>query len=276
MQAVKNFLKGIVAGIGGAVPGLSGSVLMVIMGLYDSVIGALGSLFKNFWKKVLFLLPIVLGMGCGIVGFNWLVKLLLTHFETLTRFAFLGLVLGTVPLFFKQVRKKGFRNRYYIVMLVSGLAGFLLLGVNTPQIGDPNFLQKMLLGAVWAGSSIVPGVDNAVILTALGLYNSYLDITTNLNILNLLPVALGLVLGAAGISAIMNFLLKKAYTLTYSVVFGLFVSIIPSVLEDCYKIHNLWEGVVAISFAVAGFFVSYYLGDISGNNARIKRLFKKK
>lgn len=279
LRAIKNFLKGIVAGIGGVVPGLSGSVLLVIMGLYDQVIEAIGSIFKNFTKKVLFLLPIVLGMGCGILTFNWGVKLLLIHFETLTRFAFLGLVLGTVPLFFKQVRKKGFRNRYYIVMLVSGLVGFMLFGMHTSfsePITDPSFFQKVLLGAVWAGSSIVPGVDNVVILTALGLFNAYLDITTNLDIMNLLPVGLGLVLGAAGISAVMNLLLKKAYTLTYSVIFGLFVSIIPNVLQGCYIVDNFWEGALAIFLAVIGFFVSYYLGDISGNNARIRRWFKKK
>ncbi len=279
MRAIRNFLKGIVVGIGGVVPGLSGSVLLVIMGLYEQVISAVGSIFKDFGKKVLFLLPIILGMGCGILGFNWVVKLLLANFETQTRFAFLGLVLGTIPLFYKQVRKKGFRSRYYFVMLISGLAGFMLFGMNTAfvePVSDPNFLQKVLLGVVWAGSSIVPGVDNVVILTALGLFDFYLEATTNLSFDNLLPIAIGLILGAAGISVLMNFLLKKAYTLTYSVIFGLFVSIIPNVLEDCYKISDFWEGAVAISFAVLGCLVSYYLGDISGNNKRIKRWFKKK
>ena len=74
----------------------------------------------------------------------------------------------------------------------------------------------------------------------------------------------------------MNFLLKKAYTLTFSVIFGLFISIIPNILQDCYKINNFWEGAVAIAFALAGCLVSYYLGDISANNARLKRIFKKK
>lgn len=279
METIKHFLKGIIAGVGGIAPGLSGSVLLVIMGLYEKTINALGTLFKHFKKNVKFLLPVCLGMACGVLLFSKIVDFLLANFETPTRFAFLGLVLGTIPLFYRQVRKKGFRNRYYFVMLVAGLAGLMLFGMNRalfPQITDPNFFQKVLLGVAVAGSSIVPGVDSAVIMSSLGLYELYVSSIANLDMRVLLPALIGLVLGAAAISAGMNFLLKKAYTLTFSVIFGLFISIIPNILQDCYKINNLWEGAVAIAFALAGCIVSYYLGDISANNARLKRLFKKK
>ena len=37
-----NFLKGIVAGIGGVSPGLSGSVLLILLGLYHQTLEALG------------------------------------------------------------------------------------------------------------------------------------------------------------------------------------------------------------------------------------------
>ena len=279
METIKHFLKGIIAGVGGIAPGLSGSVLLVIMGLYEKTINALGTLFKHFKKNVKFLLPVCLGMACGVLLFSKIVDFLLANFETPTRFAFLGLVLGTIPLFYRQVRKKGFRNRYYFVMLIAGLAGLMLFGMNRalfPQITDPNFFQKVFLGVAVAGSSIVPGVDSAVIMSSLGLYELYVSSIANLDMSVLLPALIGLVLGAAAISAGMNFLLKKAYTLTFSIIFGLFISIIPNILQDCYKINNLWEGAIAIAFALAGCIVSYYLGDISANNARLKRLFKKK
>ena len=279
METIKHFLKGIIAGVGGIAPGLSGSVLLVIMGLYEKTINALGTLFKHFKKNVKFLLPVCLGMACGVLLFSKIVDFLLANFETPTRFAFLGLVLGTIPLFYRQVRKKGFRGRYYFVMLIAGLAGLMLFGMNKalfPQITDPNFFQKVLLGVAVAGSSIVPGVDSAVIMSSLGLYELYVSSIANLDMSVLLPALIGLILGAAAISAGMNFLLKKAYTLTFSIIFGLFISIIPNILQDCYKIDNFLDGLVAIAFALAGCIVSYYLGDISANNARLKRLFKKK
>ena len=51
-----NFLKGIIVGIGGIAPGLSGSVLLVILGLYQKAINAIGTLFKDFKNNVKFLL----------------------------------------------------------------------------------------------------------------------------------------------------------------------------------------------------------------------------
>ncbi len=279
MQLIKNFLKGIVAGIGGIAPGLSGSVLLVIMGLYEKTIQALGALFKTFKKSAAFLLPLVLGMGVGVLLFSKVVDYLLGAFETQTRFAFLGLVLGTIPLFYRQVRKKGFRSLYYFVMLIAGLTGLLLFGMNQtmfPQIVQPNFLQKMLLGVAVAGSSIVPGVDSAVILSSLGLYELYVQSLAALDFSVLLPAAVGLLLGGVLISALMNWLLKHTYTLTFSILFGLFISMIPNVLQDCYIIDSFWEGFSAVGFALAGCLLSYYLGDISGCNARLKRTFKKR
>ena len=51
-ETTKNFLKGIIVGIGGVAPGLSGSVLLIIFGLYQKTLEALGSLFINFKNKV--------------------------------------------------------------------------------------------------------------------------------------------------------------------------------------------------------------------------------
>ena len=45
-----NFLKGILVGMGGIAPGLSGSVLLVILGLYQKTISAIGTLFKDFYR----------------------------------------------------------------------------------------------------------------------------------------------------------------------------------------------------------------------------------
>ena len=106
-----NFLKGIIVGIGGIAPGLSGSVLLVILGLYQKTITAIGTLFKNFKQNLKFLIPLVLGFGVGILIFSKVVDFLLANFEMYTRYAFLGLVIGTIPLFYKEVKKEGFEGK---------------------------------------------------------------------------------------------------------------------------------------------------------------------
>ena len=61
------FLKGAVMGIANVIPGVSGGTLAVIMGIYDKFISAISNIFKDFIKNLLFLLPIVLGMGAAII-----------------------------------------------------------------------------------------------------------------------------------------------------------------------------------------------------------------
>lgn len=273
MRFFKNFLKGVVAGIGGIVPGLSGSVLMVLLDIYEHTIHALGTLFQNFKKNVRFLLPVLLGMGCGVILFSRVVDLLLLYLEFETRYAFLGLVLGTVPLFYRQIGKHGLPKYCYGIILAAVAAGFLLLGFNRnlfPPVTQPNFLRCVAMGGIVAASSIVPGIDSAVILSTFGFYELYVSALADLNMMVLLPAALGLIIGAVAISAGMDFLLKKAYTVTFSALFGFFLSIIPNMLNDSCRITSVLDAVLALIFTLLGFLVSYYLGDWKANTARLK------
>ena len=85
------FFKGIVVGIGGVAPGLSGSVLLIIFGLYQKTLEALGSLFSAPKKNLRFLIPLVLGMFAGVLLFSRVIDHCLAFYEVPTRFCFLGL-----------------------------------------------------------------------------------------------------------------------------------------------------------------------------------------
>ena len=274
-----NFLKGIVVGIGGISPGLSGSVLLVIFGLYQKVVDAIGSIFKNFKKNLLFLIPLFLGMGVGVILFSKITDFFLETFEMQTRYLFLGLVVGTLPLFHKEVKKNGFSKKYYIYIVAAALFGFLLFIVNKdlfPQVENPNFFQSMLLGVAVAGSALIPGVDSAVILSSFGLYELWVSSVADLNLTVLFPAAIGVGIGVLVISFGMSRLIKRFYTATFSVVFGLFISIIPRVLnESCVPALNV-KTAVSFLLVVVGFAISFYLGDIPKHNAWLKYKFGKK
>lgn len=273
---MKNFLKGIFVGMGGIAPGLSGSVLLVIFGLYQKTINAISTIFKDFINNLKFLVPLALGMGTGILLFSKLVDFLLANYEMQTRFLFLGLIIGTLPLFYREVKKEGFSKKYYIFIALAALVGTLLFTMNKsafPQVTNPNLLQSVFLGVAVAGSSIVPGVDSAVILSTLGLYELYVSSVANLDFTILLPAGVGLVIGVLVISYIMNILIKKYYTATFSIIFGLFIAIIPNVLNESCVFVLSSEMLVSITLAIIGFAVSYYLGDIQGNNEKLKKIF---
>lgn len=272
-----NFFKGIIVGIGGIAPGLSGSVLLVIFGLYQKTINAIGAIFKDFKKNMLFLIPLFAGCGIGVVIFSKLVDFLLTNYEMQTRFTFLGLILGTIPLFYKEVKKEGFNKKYYIPITISAIIGIIIFYFNSnlfPTIITPNLFQAIILGVAVAGSSIVPGVDSAAILSALGLYELYVNSIANLNFTILIPAGFGLVIGILFISFIMNKLIKHFYTITFSIIFGLFLSIIPSVLDESCILGINIISAISLALVLIGFAVSFYLGDIKNNNAKIKSFIK--
>lgn len=269
------FLKGLIVGIGGIAPGLSGSVLLVILGLYQKTINAFATLFKNFKKNILFLLPLCIGFGMGAIFFSKIVDFLLNNFEAWTRFTFLGLVIGTIPLFYKEVKKEGFSNKYYLVIIITTIVGLSIFSFNSnlfPPITNPNLFQSIILGIAVAGSSIVPGVDSAVILSTLGLYELYVSSLANFDLSILIPAGFGLIIGVIVISFIINKLITKFYTMTFSIIFGLFLSIIPNVLNESCTLQMNIHSLICIIFAIIGFVVSFYLGDIQGNNKKIKLL----
>ncbi len=266
------FLKGILVGLGAVAPGLSGSVLLVIFGLYQRTITAVSTIFKNFKKNMQFLLPLVAGIGLGIILFSKLVDYLLTAHEMQTRYGFLGLILGSIPLFYREVKKNGYQKKYYILVLAAFAAGILLFNVNRqmfPVVTKPSLPQSILLGVAVAASYIVPGVDSAAILSALGLYNLWVHALATLNFAVLLPAAVGAVAGVLVVSTLMNWLIGKCYTGTFSVIFGLFLSIVPAVVnESCIP------GLNASTFLSFGILVVCFLASLLFSNWQ--KLKKKK
>lgn len=250
-------------GIGGVSPGLSGSVLLIIFGLYRKTLDALGNFFTDMKTNARFLLPLVAGMFTGVLLFSKVINFFMNNYEMPTCFCFLGLILGTLPMVWQEVKKEGFPPKYYAVILLSAGAGFWFFNVNPnvfPQVTDPTLLQAAFLGVAVAATAIIPGVDPAVFLSTLGFYRMYVAALAEVDLGVLGPMVIGLALGAVVISFCMSALFKRFYTATYSVIFGVFLSMIPNMLnENCVLGFN-GISVVSVVLLVIGFFVSYFLG----------------
>lgn len=263
VERLGTFLKGIIVGIGGVSPGLSGSVLLIIFGLYRKTLDALGNFFKDIRKNTRFLLPLVLGMFAGVLLFSKAINFFMNTYEMPTCFCFLGLILGTLPMVWREVQKEGFSPKYYGYILLSALAGFWFFKVNPnvfPQITDPTLLQTILLGVAVAATAIVPGIDPAVFLSTLGMYRMYVAALAEFQVSVLAPMVIGLAVGAVVISFCMSALFRRFYTATYSVIFGIFLSMIPNILnENCVLGFN-GESAVSLVLLVTGFLISYFLG----------------
>ena len=183
MTQIINFVKGIFIGIAVVIPGLSGSIFAVVVGLYEKMTHAVSDFRKNIKKNILFLLPIVLG---AVVGILLSTKLILMLCETYTQqayFFFIGLVLGSIPLVLRKLKGKKFHPAYLLITLFS-MGLILLMGffsnadagegaVNTAYYltGLKDTVLILFSGFLSCALMSIPGVSGSVTLMVLGRYN---------------------------------------------------------------------------------------------------------
>ena len=96
---------GVVAACGFVVPGISGSMIMMIFGLYYYVLGAGESLlrFENVCESLLILFVFLIGVVIGFFLISLLMKFFLTRYKRGTYYAILGFMAGSVfSIYYKQ------------------------------------------------------------------------------------------------------------------------------------------------------------------------------
>lgn len=79
------------------IPGVSGSMLLLIFGYYNAIFGAISALKDNFGHSLLVLFVFAIGIIVGFFSIAKLMKLLLRKFPQGTAWAIIGFVLGSLP-----------------------------------------------------------------------------------------------------------------------------------------------------------------------------------
>lgn len=82
------------------VPGVSGSMLLMILGYYTPILGLISSLTSDFWHSALVLALFAIGLVIGFFSIAKLMKFFLNIFPRGTRWAIIGFVLGSIPAIF--------------------------------------------------------------------------------------------------------------------------------------------------------------------------------
>ncbi|MBD5632627.1 MAG: DUF368 domain-containing protein [Clostridia bacterium] len=90
-------LIGAVASCALVVPGISGSLLLIILGYYTPILDIISALFSDFGHSVLVLALFALGLIVGFFSIAKLMKLLLKKFPRVTGWAIMGFVIGSIP-----------------------------------------------------------------------------------------------------------------------------------------------------------------------------------
>ncbi len=87
------------------IPGVSGSMILMLIGYYNSVINAMNQLRTGDFSALILLLPYVIGLLIGIVSIAKLMNFLLKKHTALTFSAIFGLVIGSPVALLMQNRE---------------------------------------------------------------------------------------------------------------------------------------------------------------------------
>lgn len=257
-------VKGMSIGAAVIIPGVSGGTLAVLLNIYDDLIYAVNHFFKDFKNSIKVLLPIALGAVLGFGILIYPISLGLKHCPLIIISLFAGLIIGGIPQLYKKVQGKESPINVIIALLSLGLMigiCFITSNINV-DFTNLNFglWMYLLLGGVLAAIALViPGISGSMILMILGLYLPILEKIketlkfTNLgnNILTLIPLAIGIVLGFFSIAKLMGFLLKKRPINTY-------FSIIGFVVGSIFTIYyvTITDGEYVIDFSITSIIIS--------------------
>lgn len=244
MNFLKDVVKGILIGVANAIPGVSGGTMMVSMGIYDDIIYCITHLFKQLKKSITILLPYLIGMAIGIVGLAFAIGYLLEHFEFQTKMAFIGLILGGVPMIFGKIKKKKKGIPHMIVFLVFFVSIIAMQYYGgegrdvTLTLGVVQAVLLFFVGVIASATMVIPGVSGSMMLMIMGYYNPILaavkefvvaltamDVSKLLTLCgSLVPFGLGVVIGIFAIAKLIEILLEHYEVYTYCAILGLVVS----------------------------------------------------
>ncbi len=246
-------IRGMAIGVAFIIPGFSGGSVAAILGIYEKLVGAIADLFKSFKKSILTLLPILIGMVCGIVALLFPLGWALEAYPIPTVCIFVGLALGGLPSVTDKLRGKIKLTNIiaFIIPLAAAFSlSFLPIGgeVDLFSLGFGGYVLLFLVGLVGSSALVVPGISGSMLLLIFGYYNPIVNMATDhllkgqdvgISISVLATAGVGIVVGFVLISSIMKKLLTACQRGTYFAILGFILGSIPTVFISTAKESGL-------------------------------------
>ena len=116
------FASGFLASAAMILPGISGSFVLVVLGVYKTVIHAVSTL------NIQILLVVAVGIGIGIILMSKIIHYFLKHFRTATFSFIIGLVIGSIFLIFPGWADSFGQMMATVLVFAGGLITAYVLG----------------------------------------------------------------------------------------------------------------------------------------------------
>ena len=264
MHYLFHLFRGFLVGFAGLLPGLCGSTLLVLLGIYRPLTAALAHPFTDFRRNLIHYGPFFLAAGVGILVGSRVLATFFVRYEMEMLYLFIGFMGGALPDLFRHARRtKGhplgwlaFAALFGLCLAVASLDQTLVPRGEATDIGWPVWLAA---GAGVGLGSIIPGASVAFLLIYFGIYQPMLDGVARLDPVILLPIATGAGLTILLFARAADWLFRKAEGAATRGVLGLVVGSIVLVYPGW---PGGMQGIRCLGLLLAGFILSALLNKL--------------
>jgi len=221
-------------GAADVVPGVSGGTIAFITGIYEELVNSIKSInpsavrllvtgrWASFWKHVNgnFLLSVFAGIAVSVITLAHVLEYLLEQHPVLIWSFFFGLILASSWIVARKVGKWDYPK---VVALAGGIGAAFYITSVTPATTTDAVWFVFMAGALASCAMILPGISGSFILLLLGKYLFALRAVNERNILDLLILGSGAVIGLILFSNLLSWLLRKYHDVTVAVLVGFMI-----------------------------------------------------
>lgn len=277
-------LCGAFLGLSVIAPGISGSIMAVMMGIYDELITIISSPFKNFKKNVAYLLPMVLGACASIVLLIGVLDFLFTNYRVPAYLLFMSLIGGSIPTVLGEAKKGEIKPKHFIgvgcafafALTIGLLAKFdFAIAIDTSNVFSTAMrIYLPICGCISGMMSMVPGMSVSMILIMFSVYEPLLKLAKTMLDFNIWftsgwfdgcfvvgTVVVAFLVGMVLFSNITKRVFKKYPTLAFLMVLGFMsgsvISIFPGLPEGAL---NWVLSIVAVGIGLSVSYLFKILG----------------
>lgn len=281
---VKSIFQGMLIGIAGIMPGVSGGTLAISMGIYDKLIRCITHIFKDLKESIRFLMPISVGMAISLTSLSFIMEIAFDTVPVSMGGLFTGLVAGGIP----DIWKKACSGRIKKGHIITSIMLFLVITLLSLYAGTENShavlygsvadrIRLFGVGIIASAGMVIPGVSGSVILLILGYYttliihiNTFIKHIFSLEIYKcimdfiiLLPFVLGISIGSFAIAGIIEFIFNRMPVYAYWGIIGIIASSIVSIAATCFFSGNsirIYDIIISVPSLALGAIVAAKLG----------------
>ena len=124
-------LKGTLVGLAVVIPGVSGGSMLLTIGVYEDAVSITSGDKARRRAAIKKLIPYALGIVLGVAALSFVITWLLETAEFFTILLFSGLILGSLPMLFRNIKGKKVKPGYILVALL-----MIALMVLLPYLND--------------------------------------------------------------------------------------------------------------------------------------------